>query len=168
AEPKKSPEPAEAHPPAAEEKQAVEPAGAKPGGAKHKKSKPELMAKRLGGALVQKANVRPEDVLAALEMQQAGDPRKLGEILIQLGLVTAQQVDELVRQTRQEEPKETAIRVDVNLLEKQMNLVSELVLLRNRLLQIAADANERNLNSAVHGLNYVTSELRKNVMKTRM
>jgi chemotaxis protein histidine kinase CheA len=32
--------------------------------------------------------------------------------------------------------------VDVNLLEKQMNLVSELVLLRNRLLQIAAEANE--------------------------
>jgi two-component system, chemotaxis family, sensor kinase CheA len=49
-----------------------------------------------------------------------------------------------------------------------MNLVSELVLLRNRLLQIAAEANERNLNAAVHGLNYVTSELRKNVMKTRM
>jgi chemotaxis protein histidine kinase CheA len=67
-----------------------------------------------------------------------------------------------------EESKEATIRVDVNLLEKQMNLVSELVLLRNRLLQIAADANERNLNSAVHGLNYVTSELRKNVMKTRM
>jgi two-component system chemotaxis sensor kinase CheA len=67
-----------------------------------------------------------------------------------------------------EETKEAAIRVDVNLLEKQMNLVSELVLLRNRLLQLAADANERNLNATVHGLNYVTSELRKNVMKTRM
>jgi len=63
---------------------------------------------------------------------------------------------------------EGAIRVDVSLLEKQMNLVSELVLLRNRLLQIAAETNERNLNAAVHGLNYVTSELRKNVMKTRM
>ena len=49
-----------------------------------------------------------------------------------------------------------------------MNLVSELVLLRNRLLQLATESNERNLNAAVHGLNYVTSELRKNVMKTRM
>lgn len=67
-----------------------------------------------------------------------------------------------------EEQKEGVIRVDVDLLEKQMNLVSELVLLRNRLLQLAADSNERNLNATVHGLNYVTSELRKNVMKTRM
>ena len=72
------------------------------------------------------------------------------------------------KEKRKEIHNEAAIRVDVNLLEKQMNLVSELVLLRNRLLQIAAEANERNLNSTVHGLNYVTSELRKNVMKTRM
>lgn len=71
-------------------------------------------------------------------------------------------------QSRAEESKETTIRVDVNLLEKQMNLVSELVLLRNRLLQLATETNERNLNATVHGLNYVTSELRKNVMKTRM
>jgi two-component system chemotaxis sensor kinase CheA len=69
---------------------------------------------------------------------------------------------------RSEESKDATIRVDVNLLEKQMNLVSELVLLRNRLLQLASESNERNLNSTVHGLNYVTSELRKNVMKTRM
>lgn len=136
--------------------------------AKHKKSKPELNPKRIGGALVQKANVPVEEVLRALEMQQAGDTRRLGEILVALGLVTPQQIEELLRQTKQEEPKDAAIRVDVNLLEKQMNLVSELVLLRNRLLQIAAEANERNLNSTVHGLNYVTSELRKNVMKTRM
>lgn len=140
----------------------------KPGSLKQKKSKPELMAKRIGGALVQKANVPPGDVLRALEMQQAGDPRRLGEILVALGLVSQQQIEELIRQSKQEEPKDAAIRVDVNLLEKQMNLVSELVLLRNRLLQIAAEANEKNLNSTVHGLNYVTSELRKNVMKTRM
>ncbi|MGB7731232.1 MAG: chemotaxis protein CheA [Candidatus Acidiferrum sp.] len=139
----------------------------KPETPKQKKLKQELMPKRMGGALVQKG-VRQEDVLRALEMQQAGDPRRLGEILVELGLVTPQQIEEIVRQTRQEEPKEAAIRVDVTLLEKQMNLVSELVLLHNRLLQIAAEANERNLNSTVHGLNYVTSELRKNVMKTRM
>ena len=57
------------------------------------------------------------------------------------------QMEDVARQTKHEEPKEAAIRVDVNLLEKQMNLVSELVLLRNRLLQIAAEANERSLNS---------------------
>lgn len=72
------------------------------------------------------------------------------------------------QESKSAEMKDATIRVDVNLLEKQMNLVSELVLLRNRLLQLALESNERNLNATVHGLNYVTSELRKNVMKTRM
>ena len=101
-------------------------------------------------------------------MQEAGDTRRIGEILIQLGLITEQDIAEALADKKQPEATEAAIRVDVNLLEKQMNLVSELVLLRNRLLQIATETNERNLNGAVHGLNYVTSELRKNVMKTRM
>jgi len=135
---------------------------------KLKKMKQELLPKRLGGALVRKAGVKPDDVLHALEMQERGDSRRLGEILVSLGLVSKQQVEEIARQNQSEEGKEATIRVDVNLLEKQMNLVSELVLLRNRLLQLASESNERNLNTTVHGLNYVTSELRKNVMKTRM
>jgi two-component system, chemotaxis family, sensor kinase CheA len=140
----------------------------KPAVSKPKKTKQELIQKRIGGALVQKANLRPEDVLRGLELQQDGDSRRLGEILVDMGIVTPQKVDEILRQTKPEEHKEAAIRVDVHLLEKQMNLVSELVLLRNQMLQIAAETNERNLNATVHGLNYVTSELRKNVMKTRM
>lgn len=79
-----------------------------------------------------------------------------------------ERVEAIAKETPVAENKDATIRVDVNLLEKQMNLVSELVILRNRLLQLATDSNERNLNTAARGLNYVTSELRKNVMKTRM
>lgn len=154
------------------ETKAAEPAtdstSAKTDDAKQKKARQELMPKRLGGALVRKAGIKPEDVLRALELQEHGDSRRLGEILVSLGLVSQQQVEEIVRQSQTDESKDATIRVDVNLLEKQMNLVSELVLLRNRLLQLATESNERNLNATVHGLNYVTSELRKNVMKTRM
>ncbi|HET6929875.1 MAG TPA: chemotaxis protein CheW [Candidatus Acidoferrum sp.] len=64
--------------------------------------------------------------------------------------------------------QEGTIRVDVSLLESQMNLVSELVLLRNRLLQKSSQTHDRELETAVHGLNVVTSDLRKNVMKARM
>ena len=138
------------------------------GGREKNGSKSGVLPARLGGVLVRQGRVRPEDVLRALQMQEAGDTRRIGEILIQLGLVTERDIAEALGDRKQPEPAEAAIRVDVNLLEKQMNLVSELVLLRNRLLQIATETNERNLNGAVHGLNYVTSELRKNVMKTRM
>jgi two-component system chemotaxis sensor kinase CheA len=64
--------------------------------------------------------------------------------------------------------QEGTIRVDVSLLESQMNLVSELALLRNRLLQKSSKTHDHELESAVHGLNLVTSALRKNVMKARM
>jgi len=130
--------------------------------------KPAVIPGRLGGALVRHGRVRPEEILRALQMQEAGDPRRIGEILVQLGLVTERDIAEALVDKKVPDSSDAAIRVDVNLLEKQMNLVSELVLLRNRLLQIANETNERNLNGAVHGLNYVTSELRKNVMKTRM
>ena len=135
---------------------------------KQRIGKPVVQAGRLGGALVRQGRVRPEEILRALQIQEAGDPRRIGEILVQLGLITERDIQEALSEKKQPETGEAAIRVDVNLLEKQMNLVSELVLLRNRLLQIANETNERNLNGAVHGLNYVTSELRKNVMKTRM
>jgi two-component system chemotaxis sensor kinase CheA len=133
-----------------------------------KKPAPALVSSRLGGALVRRGRVKQEEVIRALELQEAGDRRRIGEILMQLGLVSEQDVIEALADKKLPDAAEAAIRVDVHLLEKQMNLVSELVLLRNRLLQIASETNERNLNATVHGLNYVTSELRKNVMKTRM
>jgi two-component system, chemotaxis family, sensor kinase CheA len=133
-----------------------------------KRKKHEVIAGRIGGALVSRGRVRAEDVFLALEMQEGGDRRRLGEILVALGKMTERDIEEALAAKPVIEKQEGSIRVDVHLLEKQMNLVSELVLLRNRLLQIAANSNERNLNASVHGLNYITSELRKNVMKTRM
>lgn len=131
------------------------------------KNSPGPVSGRIGGALVRRGLVSADEIIHALQLQAGGDARKLGEILVHLGVVTEQDIAEALAEKKQPEADST-IRVDVTLLEKQMNLVSELVLLRNRLLQIATEANERNLNSAVHGLNYITSELRKNVMKTRM
>lgn len=124
----------------------------------------------LGGILVTKGAATASAISLAIQAQERGDPRHLGEILVAQGTVKPQDVLEAL-QTQQAvrgSTAESTIRVDVNLLEKQMNQVGELVLLRNRLLQIAGDAKERNLNAAVHGLNSVTSELRKNVMKMRM
>lgn len=133
-----------------------------------KKNMQEAPPKRDSSAPEHKPNVKPEDATRAQETQEAGKTRKSGEVSAGKGVANEKQAEGAARASRAEEPKDATIRVDVNLLEKQMNLVSELVLLRNRLLQLAIESNERNLNTTVHGLNYVTSELRKNVMKTRM
>lgn len=68
---------------------------------------------------------------------------------------------------------DTAIRVDVGLLDKLMNLVGELVLCRNQILefvntQTANPQNDDTLKSVSGRLNLVTSELQEEVMKTRM
>ncbi|MEZ2240297.1 chemotaxis protein CheW [Microcoleus sp.] len=68
---------------------------------------------------------------------------------------------------------DTAIRVDVGLLDKVMNLVGELVLCRNQILEFVntQTANHQNgdtLKSVSSRLNLVTSELQQEVMKTRM
>ncbi|MGE3770099.1 MAG: chemotaxis protein CheW [Bdellovibrionales bacterium] len=61
-----------------------------------------------------------------------------------------------------------SIRIQVDVLEGLMNTVSELVLTRNQLLQIARTHGRTELTSTLQRLNLVTSELQEGVMKTRM
>jgi two-component system chemotaxis sensor kinase CheA len=63
---------------------------------------------------------------------------------------------------------DSAIRVDVGLLDKLMNVVGELVLTRNQILQYAGNLSDPVLTSASQRLNLITTELQEGVMKTRM
>lgn len=63
---------------------------------------------------------------------------------------------------------EQAIRVDVVLLDKLMNLVGELVLARNQVLQFGANQQDTVFASTTQRLNVLTTELQESVMKTRM
>jgi two-component system, chemotaxis family, sensor kinase CheA len=60
------------------------------------------------------------------------------------------------------------IRVGVDLLDKLMDLVGELVLTRNQILQFNAGREDAALNATSQRLNLITSELQEGVMKTRM
>jgi two-component system, chemotaxis family, sensor kinase CheA len=64
-------------------------------------------------------------------------------------------------------PLET-IRVGVNLLDKLMTLVGELVLARNQLLQFANSLEDTNLQGVSQRMNLIATELQEEVMKTRM
>ncbi len=63
---------------------------------------------------------------------------------------------------------ETTVRVDTSRLDDIMNLVGELVLVRNRLTTLRASIEDENLGVAVSDLELVTSDLQTAVMKTRM
>mgnify|MGYP002623662087 CR=1 FL=1 len=61
-----------------------------------------------------------------------------------------------------------SIRVNVELLENLMTMVSELVLTRNQLLQILRSQKDSEFAAPLQRLNHVVSELQEGVMKTRM
>jgi two-component system chemotaxis sensor kinase CheA len=68
----------------------------------------------------------------------------------------------------QSERRSESIRVDVDILDRLMNLVGELVLARNQMIQFAATETDTAFHSTTQHLDQLTSELQEGVMKTRM
>jgi two-component system chemotaxis sensor kinase CheA len=66
--------------------------------------------------------------------------------------------------------QETAapVKVSLELLDKLMNLVSEMVLARNRLLPFTTQFSDHDFSSAVRVVDLLTLELQERMMKTRM
>jgi two-component system chemotaxis sensor kinase CheA len=63
---------------------------------------------------------------------------------------------------------EATVRVDTQRLDDIMNMVGELVLVRNRLVRLGLDSSDESLSKAVANLDVVTADLQTAVMKTRM
>ncbi|MGS0730526.1 chemotaxis protein CheA, partial [Shewanella sp. 0m-11] len=103
-------------------------------------------------------------------------------------ITTSQQVSAVKPEARQElkqEPKpaakvapkpagnnapqaETTVRVDTSRLDQIMNMVGELVLVRNRLLSLGVAREDEEMSKALANLDLVTADLQGAVMKTRM
>lgn len=65
-------------------------------------------------------------------------------------------------------PAETTVRVDTKRLDEIMNMVGELVLVRNRLVRLGDNSEDEAMAKAVANLDVVTADLQTSVMKTRM
>ncbi|AXI60524.1 chemotaxis protein CheA [Pseudomonas kribbensis] len=63
---------------------------------------------------------------------------------------------------------ETTVRVDTARLDEIMNMVGELVLVRNRLVRLGLNSGDESMQKAVSNLDVVTADLQTAVMKTRM
>jgi len=72
------------------------------------------------------------------------------------------------RETKESSIAAQTIRVNVELLENLMTLVSELVLTRNQLLQIVRGRDDSEFVVPLQRLSHITSDLQEGVMKTRM
>lgn len=63
---------------------------------------------------------------------------------------------------------ETTVRVDTKRLDQIMNMVGELVLVRNRLISLGINLADESMTKAIANLDVVTGDLQGAVMKTRM
>src|SRR5690554_3946178 len=63
---------------------------------------------------------------------------------------------------------ETTVRVDTKRLDDIMNMVGELVLVRNRLQRLGSESEDEAITKAVANLDVVTGDIQSSVMKTRM
>jgi two-component system chemotaxis sensor kinase CheA len=145
-----------------------------PAPAEERKKKDESLRKpargKIGGLLVERGVVQPSDIVRALEEQEHGDRRRLGEILVALGLAKPEDVL-AAQQTLEAKPRDAApdsIRVGVNLLDKLMTLVGELVLARNQLMQLTNMLEDTGLQAVSERMNLIATELQEQAMKTRM
>ncbi len=125
----------------------------------------------LGEILVLSGEAEREEIEAALKLQQAGDARRIGEILVDKGATQPSAVLEALQvqaEARSSALSDSNIRVDVSLLDKLMNLVGELVLARNQILQFSSTQQDTTFLNTTQRLNLITTELQEGVMKTRM
>ena len=125
---------------------------------------------RIGAVMVERGAVKAEDLATALHDQEKGDTRKIGEILVASGAAKPEDVlaAQQVLDTKLREAPQETIRVGVNVLDKLMTLVGELVLARNQLLQISSTIEDTGLQAVSQRMNLIATELQGEVMKTRM
>ncbi|HEX8346480.1 MAG TPA: chemotaxis protein CheW [Actinoplanes sp.] len=123
----------------------------------------------LGEILVESGATSPVEVASALQQQLEGDERKLGTILLDEGKAAPAAVSEALQaQAPKRSIADSAIRVDVDLLDGLMNLVGELVLARNQLVRGVMETGDAALIRIGQRVGMITSELQEGIMKTRM
>jgi two-component system chemotaxis sensor kinase CheA len=137
-----------------------------------RKSKREKMSpdpSKIGGVLIERGQIRHEDLTLALEIQKKGR-LKIGEILVAQGAASPEDVlaAQHTLELRNPDAAAETIRVGITLLDRLMNLVGELVLARNQLLQFSNHTQDAKFQTVSQRVNLIASELQEEVMKTRM
>ncbi len=132
--------------------------------------------KKLGEILVERGEIKPEDLEAALKEQS-----RIGEILVAKGLISRTRLEsalkeqkhvrEVATEVRQKAAARTqtsSIRVASGKLDQLVNLVGELVTVQARLSQLAGGRGDNQLLFLAEEVERLSAELRDNTMSIRM
>ncbi|ELA7313669.1 chemotaxis protein CheA [Vibrio alginolyticus] len=118
------------------------------------------MATKPASANVEQSPAKPEPVAKPAPVQTAPAPKPESKPVA---------VKEEAKAPAVKKPQaEATVRVDTSTLDTIMNMVGELVLVRNRLLSLGLNSDNEEMSKAVANLDVVTADLQGAVMKTRM
>ncbi|MEH6402530.1 MAG: chemotaxis protein CheW [Sneathiella sp.] len=104
-----------------------------------------------------------EDVIEAVEVVEPVAPKVVPAKVVKPAAVVAKDPGH-----KETSLANQSIRVNVELLENLMTMVSELVLTRNQLLQMVRGMDDNEFTVPLQRLSHVTTELQEGLMKTRM
>ncbi|MFZ4378344.1 MAG: chemotaxis protein CheW [Polynucleobacter sp.] len=133
-----------------------------------------------GGTGVTKTVSAPSaaPVSPAVEVVIESAPQAIAEKMLEADIANLEQdvlevvkdvaIDAAVNEAESSKELAAPVKVSVELLDKLMNLVSEMVLARNRLLSFARTSGDLAFNNTVRRIDTVTLELQERMMKTRM
>ncbi|MEP0177547.1 MAG: chemotaxis protein CheA [Paraglaciecola sp.] len=115
---------------------------------------------------------KPENK-AVKKVKKAAAPAKDSEVKVSQAKTPAKAASKPIAKKEEKKPAapvqgETTVRVDTKRLDQIMNMVGELVLVRNRLLSLGVNVNDESMSKAIANLDVVTGDLQGAVMKTRM
>lgn len=131
----------------------------------------ELAAEKAAQEAAEKAEAAPEPAAPVAEPVEAPAPKKAEKPAAKEAPKPAAKAaaDEGAPDAKKEgSVANQSLRVNVDVLENLMTMVSELVLTRNQLLQILRGQSESEFAAPLQRLNHVVSELQEGVMATRM
>jgi two-component system, chemotaxis family, sensor kinase CheA len=124
-----------------------------------------------GETPVEKAAVKTDKLEAALPEQEPVEPYPSQETPVEKSAGKTPEVADAAavhQQAKGQGASDSTIRVDVGQLDRLMNRVGELVLLRNQIVQYTNSTEDSELLGTSQRLNLLTTELQESVMKTRM
>ena len=104
--------------------------------------------KKLGEILVDEGVISNKECEELLEKQKSEGNKKLGEIAVEEKLITEKQLSNVLAK-QQAHKEEQTIRIDVRKLDELMNLVGELVLGKNRLILLDSLARKGSNNNGI-------------------
>jgi two-component system chemotaxis sensor kinase CheA len=128
--------------------------------------------KKLGKILVERNDIKPDDLKNVLSSQ-----KRIGEALVALGVIAPEKVHSAlveqqhirgVSQERQSRERTASVRVPAGKLDRLINLVGELVTVKSHLSQIASSLLTPELIRIAEEVESLTEALRGNTMSMRM